>query len=385
MMNLAKHAALRLNLRAEIEDQVRRVEHENIIRTYGVGEINGYRCIIMELVEAKTLQEELNVTRAAGHTFTAEKVTEILSYLLRGMSAAHKAHLYHRDLKLENVFILPAVPHLVIADFGMGKFMLGELLDSRLNSLTATGDVPGSLSYLPPEAILIQQIDKELQGAVNNDEREALYTGWDLYALGNMAYRLLAGKPPRQPAEGYPAYFNFCMGQINDTERDGLKIRPGTRGHLTFHELVARKITGKSNLAQFIPARPANIPDALWAIISKLIAYNPYERYSSCDEALQALEQYQGGPQSVVTPITPSIILSVYEGIITEVVDPNQRWELLKELADPMCTHRAFEMTTLEILQLAGQIETETATESDSDKRQLAYEAVANLRAYAVS
>src|SRR5690606_23605660 len=96
------------------------------------------------------------------------------------LAAVHAAGALHRDLKPHNVVLRPD-GRPVLIDFGLVR-------DLEADRLTRTGEVMGSLSYMPPE---------QVEGDGEVDERT------DVYGLGALLYHLLVGGPP---FEGPTAY-----------------------------------------------------------------------------------------------------------------------------------------------------------------------------------
>lgn len=148
------------------------LSHSGIVPVYEVGEIDGQHFFSMGFVEGNSLGQEvadgpLDSKRAARMT---RDVAEAIGY-------AHDHGLIHRDLKPANVLIdRDGTPK--VTDFGLAKQIKGD------SGLTATGQILGTPSYMPPE-----------QATGNTelvDERS------DIYSLGGILYCLLTGHPPFQ-------------------------------------------------------------------------------------------------------------------------------------------------------------------------------------------
>src|SRR4029077_6776402 len=122
----------------------------------------------------------------------------LVETLARAVHAAHQAGVIHRDLKPGNILFTPGpsgassssgpdaswsadeIPK--IADFGLAKALWGSGGGGASDSLTRTGDILGTPSYMSPE-----------QAAGRGDE---IGPATDLYALGAILYELLTGRPP---------------------------------------------------------------------------------------------------------------------------------------------------------------------------------------------
>src|SRR6185369_11131198 len=100
------------------------------------------------------------------------EVLAILGPICGALAATHARGIVHRDVKPSNVFL--AGRRVVLLDFGVAK-----LLDVG-GTLTITGDLVGTLACMSPEQILSRPVDPRT----------------DVYALGVLAYRMLAGSPP---------------------------------------------------------------------------------------------------------------------------------------------------------------------------------------------
>ena len=145
------------------------LNHPNVVTVHDFFERDGSPYIAMEYLERgalRPLMRGLGLARIAG----------VLEGLLAGLAHAHEHRIVHRDLKPENVMVTHngAVK---IADFGIAK-ATGETL--MTTQLTATGTTIGTPAYMSPE----QALGREIGPAT------------DLYALGVMAFEMLAGRPP---------------------------------------------------------------------------------------------------------------------------------------------------------------------------------------------
>ena len=146
------------------------LDHPNIAAVYDAGEHEGELFIVMALVEGETLKQCLEKGR-----LPAQEVIDILGQMAEGLQAAHAAGIIHRDIKPANV-LLTQSGTVKLLDFGLAK----QLLDEASSAVTQAGEVLGTPLYMSPE---------QLRGGVV-DERS------DLWALGVVAYELLAGAPP---------------------------------------------------------------------------------------------------------------------------------------------------------------------------------------------
>ena len=160
-----------------------RLTHPNVVvvHDYGVEERAG-GFIVMELLDGVTLREELNVREQLSES----KTVEILRGVCAAVEAAHRIRLVHRDLKPENIFLAhdETESHrtVKVLDFGIAKFVRprqdAEATVSNLD--TAPGRFVGTPAYASPGQLLGESPD----------------TGWDVWAIGVIAYEALTGARP---------------------------------------------------------------------------------------------------------------------------------------------------------------------------------------------
>ncbi len=146
-----------------------RLRHERCVRAYDFGGDNGHVYIAYEYVQGQTMREALR----AGKLSDRDAI-EAAAQILDALAHAHRIGIVHRDVKPSNVLIEEG-PGLSIKllDFGLAQF-------DEADTLTAVGDVPGTLAYIAPE---------RLTGA------EAT-TASDVWAVGVLLWESLAGEHP---------------------------------------------------------------------------------------------------------------------------------------------------------------------------------------------
>ncbi|MFI5306676.1 MAG: serine/threonine-protein kinase [Polyangiales bacterium] len=152
-----------------------RVRHPNVVDVYDVVNEDGALFMVMELLEGEPLGDLMQRE--------GTPLPEMISHLLgamRGVAAAHRKHVIHRDIKPDNIFLAREgdderpVPKVV--DFGISKLTgAGDL------SLTNTGAALGSPLYMSVE---------QLSGVKDIDARA------DVYAFGVILYEAVTGRPP---------------------------------------------------------------------------------------------------------------------------------------------------------------------------------------------
>ena len=166
----AKHAAM--------------VNHEGIANVFDYGEDDGGAWLVMELVPGESLAKIIEREKQ----LDPERVLDIVAQTARALHAAHLAGLVHRDVKPGNLLITPTGV-VKITDFGIARV-------ADQVSLTATGQVMGTVQYLAPE----QATGKPATPLT------------DVYSLGIVAYESLAGK---RPFTG-ETQMAIALAQIND-------------------------------------------------------------------------------------------------------------------------------------------------------------------------
>jgi len=148
--------------------------HPGICTVYALEEIDGQLFIASELIDGRTLRDEIE----AGNRPTPQAVLDTARELAAALAAAHAARVVHRDLKPENV-MRAATGHLKILDFGLARVddPVGQPLAARV---TAFGALAGTPAYMAPE---------QLNGA-SADSRT------DVFAVGVLLYEYASGIHP---------------------------------------------------------------------------------------------------------------------------------------------------------------------------------------------
>ena len=180
-----------------------KLESPNVVRIFDHGATeDGTPYIVMELLEGETLGERLTRVGRLG----LDDVAAIVRQIATALDAAHRLGIVHRDIKPDNIFIVGAddFPLVKLLDFGMAKQTDGT---DPTSELTAMGVAVGTPEYMSPEQVL---------GGRDVDHRS------DLWALGVVAYRALAGVPPFDGASPHALFFAICRGAYRPLEEVGL-------------------------------------------------------------------------------------------------------------------------------------------------------------------
>ena len=156
-----------------------RLNHPAIVTLYELGERDGRAVLVSELVPGATL-----ATLGTEGRLCDRDVAEIAADLCEGLAHAHERGVVHRDVKPQNVIVreeFEAGRRAKLLDFGIARI-------AHERTLTATGEVVGTLAYMSPEQA----------------EGDAVGPETDVYSLGLTAYECWAGVNPvaaRTPAE----------------------------------------------------------------------------------------------------------------------------------------------------------------------------------------
>jgi len=225
------------------------LQHPHILPLFDSGEASGQLYYVMPFVEGETLRGRLERERQlpiADALQIAREVADALSY-------AHERGVVHRDIKPENILLQGG--HALVADFGIAL----AVQQAGGQRMTQTGLSLGTPQYMAPE---------QAMGDKSVDARA------DIYALGAVAYEMLAGEPP----------FTGPTAQA----------------------IVAKVLTEKpALLARQRDSVPAHVDAAIAQALSKL----PADRPSSAREFAGALQNPMftwGHAAPVATPVTSS-------------------------------------------------------------------------------
>jgi eukaryotic-like serine/threonine-protein kinase len=201
--------------------------------------------------------------RAEHGRLEIEHAVELVDGVAAGLEAAHAAGLVHRDVKPGNILLGPdGEPKLT--DFGIAR-----AVDATASTVTVHGSVP----YVAPE---------QLQG-MTTDARG------DLYSLGCVLFELLTGRPP------------FAGSTPAEVITGHVKVpAPGVRG-----------------------LRP-EVPPALEAVVARLLAKDPAQRYTSAAELRRELRgvlvpgatrKIAAATTEVISPARPPIGAAMLAGV----------------------------------------------------------------------
>jgi serine/threonine protein kinase len=206
------------------------LNHPNLVTLHEFEPYQDSYYMVMEYVEGKNLAE---IVRSGG-AFPPSVVVCLAKQVLDGLSTAHRHGVIHRDLKPSNIMVTNDGIAKVM-DFGIAK-VRGE------KSLTASGELVGTVYYMSPEQVRGEKLDQRS----------------DLYSLGIILFELLTGRVPFQEESDFA-----IMRHHVDTPAP-----PPT---------------------QFLPDIPGDLEDIVLRCLSKRAA----DRFPDADAILAALDSYE--------------------------------------------------------------------------------------------
>jgi serine/threonine-protein kinase len=199
------------------------LNHPGIVTIYGADIYDGRPAIVMELIGGRTLSQVIDDGRLSPSAAVA-----IIDQLLDAVSFAHSRGVVHRDIKPDNIFVTDD-GRVKLADFGIAHV-------GTTSTMTQAGQVLGTPGYMAPEQVVGSPVDARA----------------DIFAIGVIAYELLAGTNPFGATEAAP---------------------PTTVLYRIVHETPPTP-------AQLDPT----VPQWLAAVISRAMAKDPAARYQSAEE-----------------------------------------------------------------------------------------------------
>ena len=211
-----------------------KIESDHVVRYYDYGETdNGRPFIVMEWLTGVTLQEVLDEQGA----LAPRKVSYIIDHLAKALSVVHEAGVVHRDVKPDNVLLVPQGKRLVtkLVDFSVSTYAVAKSI-----RLTQPGTLVGTPSYMCREQVLYGRCDR---------------TG-DLWSLAVVAYELLTGELPFQ---------GDTVGAVCASIVDGEYLPPSQR----------------------LPA----LGEAVDAWFAKAVSVNPEDRFGSASELAESFSR----------------------------------------------------------------------------------------------
>ncbi|MCX0274181.1 serine/threonine protein kinase, partial [Nocardia zapadnayensis] len=205
---------------------VARLHEPHIVPIHDFGEIDGRLFLEMRLVEAPDLASLL----ADKGSLPAAEAVAVVAQIAAALDAAHSSGVVHRDVKPSNILVT-AEGFAYLIDFGIAR-------SSQDTTLTRAGTMIGTLAYMAPERLTLDQIDARS----------------DVYSLACVLYECLAGTKP------YTG------------------------------ESVERQIAAHLTERPPLPSA-AGLPPAFDVVVARGLAKDPDQRYGSAGELAAAAQQ----------------------------------------------------------------------------------------------
>ncbi len=222
------------------------VAHEHVVTIHAVEEsASGTPYLVMQFVPGRSLQERLDQSGP----LELKEILRIGMQTAAGLAAADAQGLVHRDIKPANILLENGVERVKLADFGLAR-----AADDA--SLTRSGVITGSPQFMSPEQARGETADHRS----------------DLFGLGCVLYAMCAGHPPFRAPTALAVLKRVC----DDAPRPLHEINP-------------------------------DVPDWLEAIVFKLLAKDPAERFESAAEVADLLGQHLRHMQQPETAAPASV------------------------------------------------------------------------------
>jgi WD40 repeat protein len=203
--------------------------HDHVVTIHAVDESRGLPYLVMSYVAGPSLQERLD---QSGPMLPRE-IVRVGMQIASGLAAAHAQGLVHRDIKPSNILLENGVERVKITDFGLSR-------SADDASLTQSGVVFGTPQYMSPEQARGEPVDHRA----------------DLFSLGCVMYAMAAGRSPFRAETTLAVLRRVC----DDEPRPLGDVNP-------------------------------DVPAWLEAIVAKLLAKDPAERFRSAEEVAGLLER----------------------------------------------------------------------------------------------
>jgi serine/threonine protein kinase len=217
-----------------------RLNHPNLVQAHDAWEVQGTTILVMEYVDgldASALAKKLGPLPIAD-------ACEIVRQAALGLQYAHQHDLVHRDIKPSNL-MLNRDGQIKVLDLGLARIRQGQ---ANQQDMTSAGQMMGTADYIAPE---------QVRDSHSVDIRA------DIYSLGCTLYQLLAGRTLFS-GEKYASAFDKMMAHVKESPPSVLESRP-------------------------------DVPRPLVAVIERMLAKRPDERFAVPREVAAALTPFTSG------------------------------------------------------------------------------------------
>ncbi len=222
------------------------LDHPNIVKLFDFVDEKGQQYLVMEYATGKTLKQIV----AEEGPLPISQALEFARQIASGLQHAHVQGIIHRDIKPSSM-IVDAKGVVKILDMGHCRFS-----DDQQMNITKMYDptkVVGSIDYIAPEQAIGEQYDARC----------------DLYSLGATLFTLITGQPP----------FKGTSYQI----------------------LMAHQMDDVPDMKAYQP----KVTSAIQALVVKMMAKIPQQRYQTADEVIKAIQRLQGTVTRTKVPPLP--------------------------------------------------------------------------------
>ena len=233
------------------------LEHPHIVPIYKVG---GYKnevlYIVMRCVDGPSVRQLIDTHRR----LSVADAARIARQVADALGCAHAHGVVHRDVKPDNI-LLDGAGHVLVTDFGIAK----AAQEASVSQLTTEGMVVGTPHYMSPEQATGERVDARS----------------DIYALGIVLYQLLAGAPPF----------------------DGESAQSILMKQATVDPVPIQRVRG-------------DVPQALAAVLDRMLAKDPDERFQSADELSRALIAALPTAAKENVRLGPGVVFAVLRAVV---------------------------------------------------------------------
>ena len=239
-----------------------RVEHPNVVRVHDTGTLEGRPCILLQLVEGQTFAD-----LEAGTPWQVK--VSLASQAARGLGAAHRMGLVHRDVKPANILVEATKEGLqaLLSDFGLARDEEG--------GLTRSGLLMGSVDFMAPEQVTsVTPVDFRA----------------DIYGLGATLYAVLVGRPPFRNTPGLTAKVKSTEESLGTTPGD--ELHPG--------DLLRRVLEQEP---RSLDSEVPGLPKDLAVVVAKAMEKEPSRRYITASAFADDLDRVLQGEAIQARPM----------------------------------------------------------------------------------
>ena len=211
------------------------LSHPNIVKVYDVSFGERLQYIVMEYIDGITLKEYIDQQK----DIKWKEAVHFVVQILRALQHAHDKGIVHRDIKPQNIMLLPDGT-IKVTDFGIARFSRSEL-----HATGSTDKAIGSVHYISPE---------QARGEITDEKA-------DIYSVGVMLYEMLTGRLPFEADNAV----SVAIMQMQSEPKPPRSLNP-------------------------------EIPEGLEEITMKAMQKDPAKRYQSAAEMLYDIDEFKRNP-----------------------------------------------------------------------------------------